>query len=191
MAPIKKNLSKRAWMISPLALDSTGLCTHEGASTLSKDFKYHWNHTFIQYMAAWPFFELRTLIWHRSQLHAAKIWVNGMLFMLIISHVLRKPSAVKTLCCQCRTNFSRSIFSAYLTYIVFRIYNETFLIHCYLDYKQWFTKLLCKKGTKCLLFSGPPSPIPSCNCALTSENFHSPLCFFVSVGRSSSGSQSV
>ena len=97
-----------------------------------------------------------TLIWPRSQLHAAKIWVNGILFMLIISHVLRKPSAVETLSCQCRTNFSRSIFSAYLTYIVFRIYNGTFLIHCYLDYKgiflihcyldykQWFTKLLYK-----------------------------------------------
>ena len=139
-------------------------------------------------------FELRgktTLTRPRSQLHAARIWVNGMLFMLIISHVLRKTSPVKTLSCQCRTNFSRSIFSAYLTYVVFRIYNETFLIHCYLDYKQWFTKLLCKKGTKCLLFSGPPSPIPSCTCALTSKNFHSPFCLFVSVGRSSSGSQSV
>ena len=139
-------------------------------------------------------FELRgktTLIWPRSQLHAAKIWVNGMLFMLIISHVLRKPSAVKTLSCQCRNNFSRSIFSTYLTYIVFRIYKETFLIHCYLDYKQCFTKLLCKKGTKCLLFSGPPSPIPSCTRALTSENFHSPFCLFVCVGRSSSASQSV
>ena len=89
-----------------------------------------------------------TLIWTRSQLHAVKIWVNGMLFMLIISQVLRKPSAVKTLSCQCRTNFSCSIFSAYLTYIVFRIYNEAFLIHCYLDYKQWFTKLLCKKRYK-------------------------------------------